>query len=200
MLPLLSGCPSVEYLLLARTCPSSHLKRTFKFEPQVLRSNELPEIIFKVEAVNLESLRVHCIHDTPFLKDISSIQNIRSLDLGYTQLRSSWFVDLDSRLPLLESLTLHECYVASSINISSQHLKRFVIFYKFLPANLSINFPNLLEAVIILWLKVPYWTWIFHRLRDFLENFDCCRKISLHVNAAEVCTYRLLCIIYFKFI
>ncbi|XP_062016918.1 putative FBD-associated F-box protein At5g22720 [Rosa rugosa] len=200
-LRLLSRCPLLEYLLLnGCTWPSSQLKLSSSSLKSLQLAPDSSQIISKVKAVNLESFIIHCFHDIlPFIKNISSrsCQKIRHLEFGYsTEMRSSWFEDLDLRFPHLERLILRRCQepLGERIKISSEHLKYFLLFSDSLMSGLlcmSTNFPNLSEAVIILGSNVPRHISMdpirrMLQLRDFLGQFDCSRKVSLHVSDAEV--------------
>jgi hypothetical protein len=135
--------------------------------------------------MNIESLKLDGWAD-----DISSCQKITSLDLFCTYLPCHYFNGLDSRFPLLESLTLHKCWWedAEHMNIFSQHLKRFVLFENYMQLKVSTNLPNLLQATFVLWDAVPSYLRLNY-LGEFLKQFDCSRKTSLQVTDAKVCMH-----------
>ncbi|XP_024179042.1 F-box/FBD/LRR-repeat protein At3g26920 [Rosa chinensis] len=186
---LYSGCPSIEYLSLT-SCHGWDVR----LSSSGLKHLEILccEIKLKVEATNLESfkfrgdngLRHHIIDMRNFY--IASCQTLRSLEFSHAHFAIGWFKGLDSRFPLLERLVLHTCFSYSGIiNIFSQHLKSFV-FQECgnILSNFSMTAPNLSEATITIEERRDY-----DRLRYFLGNFDCSKKIRLHVNETEVCIF-----------
>lgn len=129
---------------------------------------------------------INCYHKKWRSLQVNDIWNTKvSADLP-----CHYFNGLDSRFPLLESLTLHKCWWEDTehMNIFSQHLKRFVLFENYMQLKVSMNFPNLLQATFILWDAVPSYLRLNY-LGEFLQQFDCSRKTSLYVTDAKVCVH-----------
>ncbi|KAK9926310.1 hypothetical protein M0R45_023548 [Rubus argutus] len=184
-LHLVYGCPSIENLLVTSSTLGSPVDpKVHSISSLSLKSLEFTQCrrpVFKIEAMNIESLKLDGWAD-----DIASCQKITSLDLFCTYLPCHYFNGLESRFPLLESLTLHKCWWedAEHMNIFSQHLKRFVFFENYMQLKVSTNLPNLLQATFVFWDAVPSYLRLTY-LGEFLKQFDCSRKTSLQVTDAK---------------
>ncbi|XP_062078538.1 putative FBD-associated F-box protein At5g53640 isoform X2 [Humulus lupulus] len=210
----LLDCPSLEKLLL-NSCHDLSIDN-----PLPLRSSSLKfmqiyfDISLQVEAENLESLVL--LYNTVCFGEIkfSACKAIRNLELKFCRWRMpdhSSFEDLISNFPLLENLTLENCYGMlrlGHLKISGQHMKSFNLksLYKVdnmikaitiksapklasfyyggnIDCSISVESSNLLNGKFVLRKDhSKYDTDLFIQMVNFLMNLNCSwNMVTLHV-------------------
>ncbi|KAM1112601.1 hypothetical protein EV1_045076 [Malus domestica] len=100
----------------------------------------------EIEAMNLEYF-LSCYTSMSKI-NIASCQTLRNLNFSDRCLEGAWFEHgLDSRFPLLESLTMNNCIISSSIiNVDNQRLKHIALYgYDKNVAKVTLSTPNLLS-------------------------------------------------------
>ncbi|KAL6143779.1 hypothetical protein ACLB2K_054474 [Fragaria x ananassa] len=198
LMQLISGCPSLERVLITSCTGLSDLK----ILSSSLKSLEVVNCYvqgIKVEAGNLESLKFYgnfCSRYMFHTFDIFTCQRVRSIEFRAIFLTDAWCKGFNLSFPLLESLALHQClwdyWEFEQIKISSQNLKRFVFSDSgCIKPFFLLDLPNLSEARIDLRYRpvesaIP---WDFICLRNCLENFNTSRKLILHVTLPQLCTF-----------
>ncbi|XP_008236539.1 PREDICTED: F-box protein At5g03100-like [Prunus mume] len=175
---LISGCPWIEHLSL-NLCDLGSWTWKLKISSSSLKSFEIFDCYsrhIEVEAKNLESFK------------------------------------FDSDFELLESMALFDCTNLKCINIFSQHLQHLILyalcqnsveatintpnlhyfdFSGYLMANVSMApLKYLSDATLILLDHIRGPTFSlplnhFSTLRDYLEHFDCSKKLKLYIHDAE---------------
>ncbi|CAL2279085.1 unnamed protein product [Prunus armeniaca] len=175
---LISGCPWIEHLSL-NLCDLGSWTSKLKISSSSLKSFEIFDCYsrhIEIEAKNLESFK------------------------------------FDSDFELLESMALFDCTNLKCINIFSQHLQHLILyalcqnsveatintpnlnsfdFSGYLMANVSMApLKYLSDATLILLDHIRGPTFSlplnhFFTLRDYLEHFDCSKKLKLYIHDAE---------------
>ncbi|CAN6574412.1 unnamed protein product [Malus baccata var. baccata] len=142
---LISGCPSIEYLSLNQC----RLKDDVKISSLSIKSLKVVQcsiVGMEIEAMNLEYF-LSCYTSMSKI-NIASCQTLRNLNFSDRCLEGAWFEHgLDSRFPLLESLTMNNCIISSSIiNVDNQQLKHIALYgYDKNVAKVTLSTPNLLS-------------------------------------------------------
>ncbi|XP_062078535.1 putative F-box/LRR-repeat protein At4g15060 [Humulus lupulus] len=215
----LLDCPSLEKLLLT-SCHDLSIDNPLQLRSSSLKFMQiLFSISLQVEAVNLESL---LLRDNPVCFEkikFSACKAIRNLKLEFCRWSMpdhSSFADLISNFPLLENLTLENCYGMSRLGhlkISGQHLKCFnfknsfdednvikAITIKSAPklasfhydgnmdCSISVESSNLLNGKFVL--RKDYSkhdTDLFIQMVNFLMNLNCSwNMVTLHVWSGQI--------------
>ncbi|KAM7480528.1 hypothetical protein LguiA_028741 [Lonicera macranthoides] len=166
------------------------------------------------DTVDIQALYLQTLHyrgrNNLLEIDVAPLKLLKELTITWAQLTNQMFLDLISKLPLLESLALLFCFELEKIKVSSHLLKSFrfrslkclveaeidtpnLVLFEYsgdrLPTVFSINISNLQETYLRVLPHYDIDTFWFLRLREYLGNFKQHDMLVLNVNTNMESTF-----------
>ncbi|XLT07954.1 hypothetical protein HN51_053747, partial [Arachis hypogaea] len=159
---VISHCPLIEHITLkwcyvynpqgAGDMQISFMKSVSMHGLQKLKGVDIQGVQnVYIDAPNIEKIYYGADSDEPSKMNFDSCGNLRALTLMNVKnefsftFTDTWFLDLSSKFPFLESLELVECSMFENISISSSQLKALVLCNCSAMEKLEIDTPNLLS-------------------------------------------------------
>ncbi|KAL5767471.1 hypothetical protein ACOSP7_014076 [Xanthoceras sorbifolium] len=140
---LISGCPMIEDLNFSFCNGHQNLKLydlSRLNEIKVTNNDELQNL--NIEGFNIHSLAIFWLSPSCEIS-VTNCINIKNLDLKSVSTKDEWLNCLISRLPLLEGLSICDCFQLRSADISSPCLRKLLFSGCEELVELKIDTPNL---------------------------------------------------------
>ncbi|PRQ23088.1 putative F-box domain, leucine-rich repeat domain, L domain-containing protein [Rosa chinensis] len=171
---LISGCPSMEQLSIKK-CKLGYSTMDLEISSYSLKS--------------LEIMHCHCMHLVVTAQNLESFTFYSDCTCPYHKTMYLWECDnlkhVDISCEGLKQLLLHTCLETMENSFHTPNLESFE-FSGYLKAKVHfVDAPSkLLKATIRVW-ETSWPIEYYSAMRDFLESFNCSKKVKLHIEDAE---------------